>query len=156
MIIVELVAGLDIGEDTFGLLWMTTPAISPAFRFLEEGRGGLERSGFPNASPAAAIPTVLEATSYRCQHKPQKVDKAVKATNCKMEVLRLCVEMVRRGMALVVIFVEGTHTWNSLHDELSPLAHRPPRKEKIEKNAVIVEELKSIVEDGPFQLCSKT
>ncbi len=63
VIIVELVPGRDTGEDMPGLLWMTTPAISPAFLFLEEGRGGLERSGFPNASPAAAIPTVLEATS---------------------------------------------------------------------------------------------
>lgn len=60
---VELVPGRDTGEDMPGLLWMTTPAISPAFLFFEEGRGGLERSGFPNASPAAAIPTVLEATS---------------------------------------------------------------------------------------------
>lgn len=66
MIIVELVAGRDMGDDTSGLLWMTTPARSPAFLFLEEGRGGLECSGFPNASPAAAIPTVLEATSYGC------------------------------------------------------------------------------------------
>lgn len=85
MIIVELVAGLDIGEDMFGLLWMTTPAISPAFRFLEEGRGGLERSGFPNASPAAAIPTVLEATSYRCQHRPRKVDKEVRGNQLQIE-----------------------------------------------------------------------
>ncbi len=82
--------------------------------------------------------------------------RKLEAINCRLKVLRLWVEMIRRGRALVVIFLEGTHTWNSLHDELSPLAHRPTRKEKIEKNAVIVEELKSIVEDGPFQLCSKT
>lgn len=63
VITVELVPGRDTGEDMPGLLWMTTPAISPAFLFLEEGRGGLEGSGFANASPAAAIPTVLEATS---------------------------------------------------------------------------------------------
>lgn len=59
---VEVVFGRDI-EARSGLLCTTTPAISPAFRFLEDGRVGLERSGFPNASPAAAIPTVLEATS---------------------------------------------------------------------------------------------
>ncbi len=40
------------------------PLGSPAFLFLDEGRGeGLDRSGLAKASPAAAIPTVLEATS---------------------------------------------------------------------------------------------
>lgn len=41
-------------------------ATSPTFLFLEAGRAGDERSGLPSASPAAAIPTVLEATS--CIH----------------------------------------------------------------------------------------
>ena len=59
--------GRDMGDDEPGL-WTTTSARSPAFLFLEEGRGGVERSGFPSANPAAAIPTVLDATSWERQH----------------------------------------------------------------------------------------
>lgn len=60
----ELVAGLDIGEDK-DLALPLISAKSPTFRFLEVGRRGVEVSGLPKASPVAAIPTVLEATSYR-------------------------------------------------------------------------------------------
>lgn len=60
--IVELVAGRDCGEDEAELC-TTTSAKSPAFLFFDEGREGVLRSGFPKASPAAAMPTVLEATS---------------------------------------------------------------------------------------------
>ena len=63
VITVELVPGLDIGEDEPGGL-VTASAKSPAFLFFEEGRTEAEPSGLPSARPAAAIPTVLEATSY--------------------------------------------------------------------------------------------
>ncbi len=44
------------------------PVGPPAFLFLDEGRGeGLDRSGVARASPAAAIPTVLEAISFKGQ-----------------------------------------------------------------------------------------
>lgn len=68
----------------------------------------------------------------------------------------LCGHDSTRG-ELVVFFLEYcTHTRNGLHDELSPLAHLPTRKEKTKKNVVIVKELRSIVEDGPCQKISKT
>jgi hypothetical protein len=51
-----------------------TSANSPTFLFFEEGRGVEDRSGFANASPAAATPTVLEATSCKSQYlKPQEI-----------------------------------------------------------------------------------
>jgi hypothetical protein len=60
VICVELVPGRETGEEE---PWcMILSAVSPTFLFLEEGRGGDERSGFPKAKPAAAMPTVLEAT----------------------------------------------------------------------------------------------
>jgi hypothetical protein len=60
---VELVPGLEIGEDMFSTL-LPTSARSTAFLFLEEGRTRVDRSGLPSASPVAAMPTVLEATSW--------------------------------------------------------------------------------------------
>jgi len=63
---VELVPGREDGEEEPS--WCSSKfARSPAFRFFKEGRKGVARSGFPKARPAAAIPTVLEATSYRNQ-----------------------------------------------------------------------------------------
>jgi hypothetical protein len=61
---VELVPGRETGEDEPGTL-LPTSARSPAFLFFEEGRKGVECSGLPSARPAAAIPTVLDATSYK-------------------------------------------------------------------------------------------
>jgi hypothetical protein len=61
---VELVPGRETGEDMSCAL-PSTSARSPTFLFLEEGRTGVERSGLPSASPAAATPTVLEATSCK-------------------------------------------------------------------------------------------
>lgn len=63
VITVELVPGREIGEELPSRL-ASNSARSPAFRFLDEGRTGVSRSGFPKARPAAAIPTVLNATSY--------------------------------------------------------------------------------------------
>lgn len=63
VITVELVPGLDIGEDEPGA-FLPASAKSPAFLFFEEGRTEAEFSGLPSARPAAAIPTVLDATSY--------------------------------------------------------------------------------------------
>lgn len=63
MIVVELVPGREIGEDEPGTL-LPTSARSPAFLFFEEGRTEAARSGLPSARPAAAMPTVLDATSY--------------------------------------------------------------------------------------------
>jgi hypothetical protein len=62
VIIVELVPGRDIEEDEPGTL-LPTSARSPAFLFFDEGRTEEERSGRPSARPAAATPTVLDATS---------------------------------------------------------------------------------------------
>ena len=64
VITVELVGGRDIGDDRSWAL-LSTSARSPAFLFLEEGRTGVELSGLPSARPAAATPTVLEATSLK-------------------------------------------------------------------------------------------
>jgi hypothetical protein len=64
VITVELVPGRETGEDEPGTL-LPTSARSPAFLFFEEGRTGVERSGRPSARPAAAIPTVLDATSCK-------------------------------------------------------------------------------------------
>jgi len=63
VITVELVPGLDIGDDE-PWTFLPTSARSPPFLFFEEGRKEPERSGLPSARPAAAIPTVLDATSY--------------------------------------------------------------------------------------------
>ena len=60
---VDAVLGRSIGEERLRPLWSTCGK-SPAFRFLEVGRIGVELSGLPNTSPAAATPTVLDATSY--------------------------------------------------------------------------------------------
>lgn len=62
MITVELVPGRETGEDETRSL-LSRSAKSPAFLFLDEGRTGVDRSGRPSARPAAAIPTVLDATS---------------------------------------------------------------------------------------------
>ena len=64
VITVEVVPGREIGEDEPGTL-LPTSATSPAFLFFEEGRTGVERSGLPSARPAAATPTVLDATSCK-------------------------------------------------------------------------------------------
>jgi hypothetical protein len=64
VITVELLPGREIGDDEAGTL-LPTSARSPAFLFFEEGRTGVERSGLPKARPAAAIPTVLDATSCK-------------------------------------------------------------------------------------------
>lgn len=64
MITVELVPGRETGEDEPGTL-LPASATSPAFLFFEEGRADAEGSGLPSARPAAAIPTVLDATSYK-------------------------------------------------------------------------------------------
>lgn len=60
---VEAVPGLDIGEDEPWTL-PSASVKSPAFLFFEEGRTEVECSGLPSARPVAAIPTVLEATSW--------------------------------------------------------------------------------------------
>ena len=67
VITVELVPGRDIGEEEES--WISTSARSATFLFFEAGLGGEDRSGLPNARPAAATPTVLDATSFKSQHK---------------------------------------------------------------------------------------
>ena len=67
--VVELVPGREIGDDTLReCIWRCSRSARSvrfaAFLLLEEGRGREECSGFPNANPTAATPTVLEATSY--------------------------------------------------------------------------------------------
>jgi hypothetical protein len=59
-----VVPGRDLGGEELRLC-TTTSNNPPAVRFLEEGRGGVERSGFANANPTGAMPTVLEATSCK-------------------------------------------------------------------------------------------
>jgi hypothetical protein len=54
-----------------------------------------------------------------------------------------------------LISTRGTYTWNRLHSEEFPLARRPTRKENTSGMIVVVEELMSIVEDGPCHLRSK-
>jgi hypothetical protein len=66
VITVELVPGRERGEE-LPLRFASNSARSPAFRFLDDGRTGVARSGFPKARPAAAIPTVLDATSCEAQ-----------------------------------------------------------------------------------------
>lgn len=68
--VVELVPGRETGEDTLrGCI--SRSARSAAFLLLEEGRGGDDSSGFPNARPTAATPTVLDATS--CLKRNQRI-----------------------------------------------------------------------------------
>jgi hypothetical protein len=62
VITVELVAGRETGEERSRTL-LTSPVTMLAFLFLDVGRTEDECSGLPNASPAAAIPIVLDATS---------------------------------------------------------------------------------------------
>jgi hypothetical protein len=63
---VELVAGRETREGVPKLKLSPSAATSPDFLFFDEGcRFGEEWSGFPNARPAAATPTVLEATSWK-------------------------------------------------------------------------------------------
>lgn len=62
---VELVRGREMVEGVPKLEELSTSVIiSLDFLFFEEVREGVELSGLPNARPAAATPTVLEATSY--------------------------------------------------------------------------------------------
>jgi hypothetical protein len=60
--IVELVPGLEIGEDEPRTL-LPTSAMPPIFLFFEDDHTGADCSGRPRAKPAAAIPTVLDAIS---------------------------------------------------------------------------------------------
>lgn len=68
--VVELVPGREIGDDTLRRFRSRSrrSTRSAAFLLLEEGRGGEACSGFPNARPTAATPTVLVATS--CEKSP--------------------------------------------------------------------------------------
>lgn len=63
--IVELVPGRETIEGVFKVELSPSAAMSPTFLFLDEGRGGVDSSGLPNARPVAAMPTVLVATSYK-------------------------------------------------------------------------------------------
>lgn len=67
---VALVRGREIvkGESKVEEL-STSVIISPGFLFFEDLREGVESSGLPNARPAAATPTVLEATSYKMKRR---------------------------------------------------------------------------------------